>query len=71
MLRDDSAMNFSPEMFQEFIEPFDQKLLDHFGGGAMHACGRVDHFVHRLSKMKGMHAFNITQPDYNDMDRVL
>ena len=33
-LRDDSAMNFSPRMFDEFIAPYDQRLLDEFGGGS-------------------------------------
>ena len=70
MLRDDSAMNFSPDMFEEFIEPYNQQLLNHFGGGATHSCGRVDHYVHRLAHMKGLHAFQMSQPDYNDMDRV-
>lgn len=70
MLRNDSAMNFSPEMFEEFFEPFDQRLLTHFGGGAMHSCGRVDHYIHRLSKLKDLHAFQMSQPNYNDMDVV-
>jgi hypothetical protein len=70
MLRDDSAMNLSPAMFDEFIKPYDQQLLDEFGGGAIHACGRVDHYIASLASMRGMHGFNMSQPHLNDMEKV-
>ena len=70
MLRDDSAMNFSPEMYQEFFMPYEQRLLDHFAGGAMHFCGRGDHYVPLASSMRGLYAFNMSQPDYNDMEII-
>lgn len=70
MLRDDSAMNLSPAMFDEFIKPYDQRLLDEFGGGAIHACGRVDHYIASLASMRGMNGFNMSQPHLNDMEKV-
>lgn len=70
MLRDDSAMNLSPAMFDEFIRPYDQQLLDEFGGGAIHACGRVDHYIDHLTAMRGVHGFNLSQPHLNDMETV-
>jgi len=71
MLRDDSAMNLSPAMFDTYIKPYDQRLLVHFGGGAMHACGRVDHYIENASRIKGLNAFHMSQPDLNDVDEVL
>jgi hypothetical protein len=70
MLRDDSAMNLSPKMFAEFIEPYDQKLLDEFSGGAIHFCGKGDHYIHRISEMQGVYAIQMTQPEYNDMETI-
>ena len=70
MLRDDSAMNFSPAMFEEFIEPFDQRLLDEFGGGGIHFCGRGSHYIHRFPRMRGMRAVPMSQPELNDMEEV-
>ncbi|MCX7591373.1 MAG: uroporphyrinogen decarboxylase family protein [Kiritimatiellae bacterium] len=70
MLRDDSAMNLSPEMFREFIAPYDQKLLDEFGGGAVHFCGRGSHFIGPLSQMSGVYAVAMSQPEYNDMETI-
>ena len=70
MLRDDSAMNLSPAMFETFIEPYDQLLLDEFGGGCIHFCGRGDHYIHRLPKMRGVYGVNLSQPEYNDMNII-
>ena len=70
MLRDDSAMNLSPEMFGEFIRPYDQKLLSRFGGGAIHFCGKGDHFISNMTQMDGLYAINLSQPEYNDMEII-
>lgn len=70
MLRDDSAMNFSPRMFDEFIAPYDQQLLDEFGGGAIHFCGKGDHYIAAMSQLRGLHAVNLSQPELNDMEHV-
>jgi hypothetical protein len=70
MLRDDSAVNFSPRMFREFIAPYDQRLLDEFGGGAIHFCGAGDHFMAEMSKLRGLHAIQLSQPELNDMEAI-
>jgi uroporphyrinogen-III decarboxylase len=70
MLRDDSAMNLSPAMFDAFIRPYDQRLLDQFGGGAIHFCGKGDHFIASMSEMEGLYAVNMSQPEYNDMETM-
>ena len=70
MLRDDSAMNLSPAMFDEFIAPYNQRLLDTFGGGAEHFCGRGDHFISRMCGLRQMHAIAMSQPHWNDMETI-
>jgi hypothetical protein len=70
MIRDDSAMNLSPEMVEEFALPWDQKLLDEFGGGAVHFCGKGYHYIRALSRLRGLHAVNLSQPEYNDMEAI-
>lgn len=70
MLRDDSAMNFSPAMYEEFFVPYEQRLLDAFGGGAMHFCGRGDHYIAQATAMRGIFAINMSQPEYNDMETI-
>jgi len=70
MLRDDSAMNLSPEMVREFVLPYDQKLLKAFNGGAVHFCGKGDHFISSLAELEGLHAINLSQPELNQMETV-
>jgi len=70
MLRDDSAMNFSPDMFAEFIAPYNQRLYREFGGGGDHFCGRGDHYIDQLTALDGLHAVNLSQPEYNDMETI-
>ncbi len=71
MLRDDSAMNLSPGMFDEFIKPYDGKLLKRFGGGGIHFCGRGDHYIEKASQFDGLYAIHMSQPEYNDMETIL
>jgi hypothetical protein len=71
VLRDDSAMNLSLEMFDAFIRPYDQRLLDEFGGGAIHFCGKGDHYAPALPDMPGLYAIHMSQPGYNDIETIL
>jgi uroporphyrinogen-III decarboxylase len=70
MLRDDSAMNLSPAMFEEFIRPYDERLLGYYGGGAIHFCGHGDHYISSMCAMPGMYAIAMSQPELNDMERI-
>ena len=70
VLRNDSAMNLSPDFFTEFIAPYDGELLSHFGG-IVHFCGRGDHFIPHLVKLPGLTAIDMSQPHLNDMHTIL
>lgn len=70
MLRDDSAMNLSPEMYLEFVRPYDQLIFDKFGGGAIHFCGRGDHYIEQMSRMSGLSAIAMSQPHLNNMETI-
>ncbi|NOY80572.1 MAG: hypothetical protein GXP31_06160 [Kiritimatiellaeota bacterium] len=70
MLRDDSAMNFSPAMYDEFIRPYDARLLAALGGGGIHFCGRGDHYIASAAGIPETYAVNLSQPEHNDMERI-
>jgi len=70
MVRDDAATNLSPEMFEAFVRPYDQRLLDECGGGGIHFCGRGDHFIAGVAGMSGVYAVNMTQPEHNNLETV-
>ncbi|MBR4866984.1 MAG: hypothetical protein IKU11_09855 [Clostridia bacterium] len=70
LIRCDSAMNLSPAFYREFAKPYDARLLAHFGGGAMHFCGRGDHYIADLTSTPGLTGINMSQPELNDMEII-
>ena len=70
LLRDDSAMNLSPEFYKEFAAPYDGELLRRFDGGAVHFCGRGDHYIETLSQLPGLYGINMSQPEMNKMEII-
>jgi len=71
MLRDDSLVNLSDETYREFVKPYDDRILARFGGGAIHFCGKADHCVERMTGTPELTAVHLSQPELNDMPRVL
>jgi hypothetical protein len=71
VLRNDSLMNLSPEMYVRHVRERDQRIFDAFGGeGGMHFCGRGDHYIEAMSEMSGLSAVYMSQPEYNDMETI-
>jgi len=70
MLRNDSAMNLSPEMYAEFAFPYDNELLEYYGGGCVHYCGRGDHYIGKLCSAPMLTGINLSQPHLNDMEVI-
>ena len=70
LLRDDSAMNLSPELYKEFAAPYDGALLERFDGGAVHFCGRGDHYIETLCNTPKLYGINMSQPELNDMEKI-
>lgn len=69
-IREDSANNLSPEMFDEFIFKYDEELFEHFSGGSLHYCGRGDHYIKKAASMNGLYAIDLSQPHLNDMEYI-
>lgn len=71
VIRNDSAMNLSPEIFTEFIQPYDSRLLRNLNGGMVHFCGRGDHFVPLLAQTPMLSTVDMSQPHLNNMEPIL
>jgi hypothetical protein len=69
IIRNDAAMNVSGEMYAQFIQPYDQRIIDVFGGG-IHFCGKGDHYISCIADIKGLSTFNMSEPEYNDMEII-
>lgn len=62
VLRDDSPVNLSREMYEEFVKPYDERILKEFGSGSIHYCGRADQWVFEMMESEGLEAMNFGQP---------
>lgn len=70
LVRNDSAMNLSPDLYDEFARPYDKRLLDTFDGGMVHFCGRGDHYIQSLCSIEKLYGINMSQPEFNDMEKI-
>ena len=71
MLRNDSLVNLSPETYDQFVRPCDERILAEFGGGAVHYCGKADHCLERMTAGELVRLVNSSQPDLNDPAKLL
>jgi hypothetical protein len=69
MLRDDTAVMLRGAQYREFVQPYDQRVLDAFGG-CIHFCGRGDQFIEAMATSRNLYGINASQPDWNDWDKL-
>lgn len=70
MLRDDTPVMLSTEHYEAFVKPYDQALLDEFGG-CIHFCGRGDAFIESMCHSRHLYAIHSSQPELNDVERLV
>ena len=64
-------MNLSPALYREYSMPYDRQLLDYYGGGCIHFCGRSEHLVESFCELDSLYAIQASQPHLNDMNAIL
>jgi hypothetical protein len=69
IIRNDAAMNISGDMYAEFVQGEDQRIISAFGGG-IHFCGKGDHYIKHVSGIAGLSTVNLSQPECNDMETI-
>jgi hypothetical protein len=63
---DDDATLFGPQLYREFVVPYNSRILRAFGGGALHYCGNANQHIDSLLATDGLHAiqnFNLDNLD--------
>lgn len=71
LIRCDSNLMVSPEMYRERILPWDEYVVREVGGGSFHSCGKWDHNVASVieSGAFGTVDFGMNQSQYNDIPK--
>lgn len=67
LIRDDSAIMLSPDLYETFVRPANERVFRALGSGAVHWCGRCDHLMDLLFATAGATCLDFGQPDLNDM----
>lgn len=70
LIRDDSSIMISPEMYREQVAPHDEFVLHKLGGGGIHCCGRVDHVVEEFLALPSTSCLDLGDPQMNDLDTI-
>ncbi len=63
VLRNDTAVNVSADMYNEFIRPYDERIMEAFGPSSMHFCGRADQWIFEIAKSENIAAYNFGYMD--------
>lgn len=69
IVRNDAVMNISGDMYEEFVKPYDQRILNTLTGG-IHFCGRGDHYIDHVGSLENISCVNMSQPHLNKMDII-
>ncbi len=70
LIRNDSCIMISPQMYREQIAPHDERVLRELGGGGIHSCGAIAHLVDEYLQLPSLCALDLGQPELNDADAI-
>lgn len=70
LLRNDSVIMMSPEMYLAQVAPHDARVLRELGGGGLHSCGCVERHLSAFLSVAGVRCFDFGQSELNGVDRL-
>jgi len=70
LIRNDTAIMVSPEMYRSQIAPYDALILEELGGGGMHACGNLQNQCPEFLSLPSMKCLDFGQSYLNEIDAV-
>ena len=70
-ISEDTSTLLSKEHIKEFVIPYLTKILEYFGGGWVHWCGKNDHLFEALLDVSLAYCINFGNPEKHDMEYVL
>ena len=70
LLRVDSVVMLSAEMYRRQVAPHDRHVLDELGGGGIHCCGCIHHLVDEFLELSSLQSLDLGQSELNDVDAI-
>jgi hypothetical protein len=70
LIRNDSPIMVSAEIYREHIAPHDSKVLSALGGGGIHSCGNIDHQMENYLNINELSCIDLGQGLMNDREKL-
>ena len=70
LIRNDSAIMISSEMYAAQVAPHDEFVLKETGGGGIHSCGKIDFNLNEIFNLPSIQCFDFGQSYLNDVNAV-
>jgi len=70
-ISEDTSTLLSPDAIDEFVVPYTSRVLEHFGGGYIHYCGKNDYLFKAMLGMEKSIGINFGDPAKHDMSMIL
>jgi hypothetical protein len=70
LLRSDTIIMVSPDMYRRYVMPHDVHIAEELGGVGIHFCGNGQHLIRTLLDMPGMQCIDFGQADMMDLDTI-
>lgn len=67
---DDNSVLLGPEMYEEFVKPYNDRSFGPFGGGVHHFCGNVGHLLPAAVNITNLSGIHLGNPELNEFDSV-
>lgn len=70
LIRNDTAVLLSPELYKTQVAPHDDAVLRALGGGGIHSCGKIHHHAEAFLKLPSVRCLDVGEPELNDLDAL-
>ena len=70
-ISEDTSTLLSPDAIDNFVVPYTNRILEHFGGGYIHYCGKNDYLLEAMLQLDKAHCINFGNPEKHNMDETL
>ena len=70
LIRNDSSIMLSPDMYAEFVLAHDARFLKEIGTGSVHFCGNGQHLITRMLEIPDLQGLDLGQPNLMDVRAI-
>jgi hypothetical protein len=70
LIRNDSSILITPDMYARQVQPHDEKILKELGGGSIHFCGNGEHLIEKMLGIEHLRGLDFGDSRSMDIGRI-